>query len=287
MKKKVLVIVGPTAVGKSALAVQLAEIFRGEVISGDSQQVYRGLNIGTAKISTEEMQGIPHHLLDIRDLTEKFSAHDFVLAARTEIEKILRRGKVPIICGGTGLYIQALLEGYHLGGEEQHQEMMALRAELETLTNEELKSKIHLPEFNRRRAIRALELQTYGRTENKKPDFDFQLIGISAAREQLYERINRRIDLMMSDGLLDEARRLFEEYPNVQAAKAIGYKEFFPYFSGEGSLAEAVEKVKQNSRHYAKRQLTWFRNRMQVEFQNIFSLDYPENVIITSRKFLD
>lgn len=290
-KNKIIVIVGPTAVGKTALGIKLANEFNGEIISGDSQQVYRQLNIGTAKATTEEQAAAAHHLIDIRDLDEKFSAYDFVTEAHRAIEEIFAAGKLPIIVGGTGLYIQSLSEGYHLGGHDNHAEMQALRAELEELADDELFAKlaeqqIEIPELNRRRAIRALELAEFGQTENAQVPYDFCFIGLNAEREVLYERINHRVDLMLEAGVLDEAKMLYEEYPEVQAVRAIGYKEFFPYFEGQISLDEAVEQLKQNSRRYAKRQLTWFRNRMKVEFYDVFAEEYPELIIQKIKKFI-
>ena len=287
-KIKVLVVVGPTAVGKSAFGLELAQRFGGEVISGDSQQVYKGLDIGTAKVRPEEMLGVPHHLLDIRELTESFSAHDFVKLAETEIRAIASRGKLPIIVGGTGLYIQSLVEGYHLGGEANHPQMLALRAELSALTDDDLRARVKLPEFNRRRAIRILELEAYGSGENRpSAAFDFLILGLSAPRELLYARINSRVDQMLANGLLTEARLLFENYPDSQAVKAIGYKELFPYLAGELDLAEAIDLIKRHSRHYAKRQLTWFRNRMAVDFCDVSSAIFPENAIIRVEEFLN
>ncbi len=164
---KVLVVVGPTAVGKTALGIDLAIKFNGEIISGDSQQVYQGLDIGTAKVTMAEQAQVPHHLIDVRKWTENFSVHDFVIEANQLIKEILDQGKVPIIVGGTGLYIQSLIEGYHLGGQENHEEMMKLREELSLLSDEELFAKVikinpDISELNRRRAIRFLELQTFG-----------------------------------------------------------------------------------------------------------------------------
>ncbi|MEY8444535.1 tRNA (adenosine(37)-N6)-dimethylallyltransferase MiaA [Lactococcus ileimucosae] len=288
-KNKVLVVVGPTAVGKTALGIQLAQKFGGEIISGDSQQVYRGLDIGTAKASPEEQAAVLHHLIDVRDVGESYSAFDFVQEATQSIEQIIEAGKVPIIVGGTGLYIQSLLEGYHLGGQAHHEEMMALRKNLEALSDEELFARVtqEIPELNRRRAVRFLELEAFGTGENQKPDFEFCILGLSSERSELYARINNRVDQMMDEGLLQEAKFLFEGYPDVQAAKGIGYKEFFPYFSGECSLKEAVELVKRNSRRYAKRQLTWFRNRMNVDFYDVLSMDYPENAIMCAKEFLN
>lgn len=290
---KVLVVVGPTAVGKTALGIDLAIKMNGEIISGDSQQVYQGLDIGTAKVTKAEQALAVHHLIDVRKWTENFSVHDFVMEANRLIEEIIERGNVPIIVGGTGLYIQSLIEGYHLGGQENHQAMMELRETLSALTDEELFEKVlklnpNFPELNRRRAIRFLELQTFGSTdENSGSDYNFLLIGLNAERKVLYERINQRVEQMMSEGLLSEARSLFEKAPDAQAAKGIGYKEFFPYFSGEISLEDAVELVKRNSRRYAKRQLTWFRNRMEVEFEDVFSETYPDSVFEKVTQFLN
>lgn len=292
MKKKILVVVGPTAVGKTALGIRLAQAFDGEIISGDSQQVYRGLDIGTAKATPTEQAAARHHLIDVRNLTENFSAYDFVTAANLEIEQILARKKIPIIVGGTGLYVQALIDGYHLGGQNQHNEMMQLREYLTTLSDELLFEKVHeqglkITELNRRRAVRALELAAFGDGENKPSPYEFLLIGLTAERKILYERINQRVDGMMLAGLLDETKLLYEQFPNVQAAKAIGYKEFFPYFAGESEIFEATELVKRNSRRYAKRQLTWFRNRMAVKFYDVLDENYPENVLASAKNFLE
>ncbi len=290
---KVLVIVGPTAVGKTALGIELAQRFNGEIISGDSQQVYQGLDIGTAKVTKEEQLLAPHHLIDVRSWEENFSVHDFVSLANETIAAIIERGKVPIVVGGTGLYIQALVEGYHLGGEENHEAMLALREQLETLSDVQLFEKVtnlglNIPEMNRRRAVRALERAEFGvKDENKGSAYEFHLIGLNAKREILYDRINRRVDQMLSEGLLNEARRLFEKAPQAQAAKGIGYKEFFPYFQGEATLDEAVELVKRNSRRYAKRQLTWFKNRMAVEFFDVFEAGYPANILDQVEAFLN
>lgn len=293
MKNKVIVVVGPTAVGKTSLGIQLAQRFNGEIISGDSQQVYRGLDIGTAKATEAERASAVHHLLDYRELTENFSAYDFVSEATQLIEQIKQRGHLPIIVGGTGLYIQALVEGYHLGGQENHEAMMDLRTKLSALTDEELFKKVafhglEIREINRRRAIRALELLKLGANEkNLASPYEFYFAGLNAERSVLYQRINQRVDKMMKEGLLAEAEFLFRHHSDVQAAKGIGYKEFFPYFLGEMSLDEAVELVKRNSRRYAKRQLTWFKNRMGIEFLDVLSQNYPENILNEVQQFLD
>lgn len=283
-KIKILALVGPTAVGKTALGIELAQAFNGEIISGDSQQVYRKLDIGTAKASPEEQAAATHHLIDVRDVDETYSVYDFVQEAKDAINDITSRGKLPIIVGGTGLYLQSLLEGYHLGGELDQKELLAYRTELESLSDQDLFGKIaelelDIPQLNRRRAIRALELAKFGQNmENSQTDYDALLIALNDERPVLYERINQRVDAMVEGGLLEEAKWLYDNYPQVQAARAIGYKELFPYFSGEQSLDEALDKLKQNTRRFAKRQLTWFRNRMQADFYLVGQEDYKEKV---------
>ena len=229
MKTKIIVIVGPTAVGKTALAIDLAQAFNGEIISGDSQQVYRKLDIGTAKATPEEQAAAPHHLIDVREVTESYSAFDFVREAKTAIEEITARGKLPIIAGGTGLYIQSLLEGYHLGGEVPHEEILAYRAQLDLLSDEDLYQRVAeqglvIPQLNRRRAMRALEIAHFGKDlANEETDYEPYLICLDDERSLIYERINRRVDRMLEEGLLDEARWLYDDHPEVQAAKGIGY----------------------------------------------------------------
>lgn len=283
-KIKLLAVVGPTAVGKTALGIELAKQFNGEIISGDSQQVYRQLDIGTAKATPEEQAEAVHHLIDVRNVDETYSVYDFVQEASAAISDIVSRGKLPIIVGGTGLYLQSLLEGYHLGGQVDQEKVLAYRKELDLLSDDELfekiaEQKIEIPQINRRRAIRALELAKFGKDlENKETDYDAYLIGLNDDRQVLYDRINRRVDLMVENGVLDEAKWLYDNYREVQAARAIGYKELFPYFSGEDSLENCVEKLKQNTRRFAKRQLTWFRNRMAVQFYNVSETDFKTKV---------
>ncbi|MGG5330939.1 tRNA (adenosine(37)-N6)-dimethylallyltransferase MiaA [Enterococcus sp. AZ163] len=292
--KKVIAIVGPTAVGKTSLSIELAKRFNGEIISGDSMQVYRTLDIGTAKVTSEEMEGVPHHLIDVRDITESYSAADFQVAARQKIEEIYQRGKLPIVVGGTGLYIQSLLWDYKLGNENQ-QEDPSLREKYAAFAEEHGKQalweklaaldplaaeKIHFN--NLKKVIRALEVyQLTGHSiltpkETPKLLYDAYLIGLDADRTLLYQRINQRVDLMMQQGVLEEAEKLFP-FKDQQAAQGIGYKEFFPFFEGELSLEQAVEDVKQQSRRYAKRQLTWFRNRMPVHWFDL--VQHPDETV--------
>lgn len=291
-KIKLIAVVGPTAVGKTALGIELAQQFNGEIISGDSQQVYRHLDIGTAKATPEEQAAAPHHLIDVRDVDANYSVYDFVVEASQAITEIASRGKVPIIVGGTGLYLQSLLEGYHLGGEVDQKKVLAYRKTLEQLSDEVLFGKIaelgkEIPEINRRRAIRALELAKFGQNlENKETNYEALLIGLNDDRQVLYDRINHRVDLMLEKGILDEAKWLYDNHRNAQAARAIGYKELFPYFTGDASLEDCVEKLKQNTRRFAKRQLTWFRNRMAVNFYTVSEADFKETVIQDVNEFL-
>lgn len=284
MKPKIIVIVGPTAVGKTSLGIDIAKQLNGEVISGDSMQIYKGLDIGTAKVTKEEMQDIPHHLIDEINVHEPYSVADFQREAQQRIQDICARGKVPVIVGGTGLYIESLLYNVSHGGESPQNP--AFREEQNRLADEkgnrylwktlyrlDPKAAESIHENNRRRIIRALEVihetgKPYSSLQDEKktkePFYDAQIIGLTTDRALLYERINQRVDIMMETGLLQEAKWLWEQVePTVQSAKGIGYKELFPYFEGQVSLGEAVEQIKQNSRRYAKRQLTWFRNRFE------------------------
>ncbi len=292
-KIKLIAVVGPTAVGKTALGIELAQQFNGEIISGDSQQVYRQLDIGTAKATPKEQAAAPHHLIDVRDVDETYSVYDFVVEASQAIADITNRGKLPIIVGGTGLYLQSLLEGYHLGGQVDQEKVLAYRKELDQLSDDVLFEKIaelgkEIPQLNRRRAIRALELDKFGENlENKETNYEALLIGLNDDRQVLYERINHRVDVMVENGVLDEAKWLYDNYRDAQAARAIGYKELFPYFAGEASLDDCIEKLKQNTRRFAKRQLTWFRNRMAVTFYNVSEADFKAKVAEAVKEFLE
>nr|WP_216656355.1 MULTISPECIES: tRNA (adenosine(37)-N6)-dimethylallyltransferase MiaA [unclassified Enterococcus] len=281
MNNKVLVIVGPTAVGKTSLGIDMACKLNGEIISGDSMQVYRHLDIGTAKATPAEQLQAKHHLIDIKSPDEAFSAFDFVTLANKKIAEIIEIGKLPIIVGGTGLYIQSLIEGYHLGGSGNQQEMKQYQHNLEisTMSNETLWQKLSLiapakaeaiPVENRRRLVRKLTLAKFQtNSSNQAFAYDFKVIGLNTNRELLYQRINQRVDLMLTAGLVEEAQWLKNKYPKSQACQAIGYKEFFPYFEGQANLDDSIELIKRNSRRYAKRQLTWFRNRMNVQFWDL------------------
>lgn len=291
--KKVIAIVGPTAVGKTSLSIDLAQKFNGEIISGDSMQVYRTLDIGTAKVTEAEKAGIPHFLIDIKNTDENYSVADFQQSGRQAIEDITKRGKLPIVVGGTGLYIQSLLWDYQLGRAEEkadpdlrekyeklaealgNQGLWQKLAEVDPLAAE----KIHFN--NRKKIIRALEVfELTGRsilTPQTPPEllYDVYFIGLNTERELLYQRINQRVEQMLTQGLEAEAQKLFAT-PTVQAAQGIGYKEFFPYFKQEKNLADVTMDIQQQSRRYAKRQLTWFRNRMEVNWYDL--VQAPESL---------
>ncbi|MGT2925918.1 tRNA (adenosine(37)-N6)-dimethylallyltransferase MiaA [Streptococcus cuniculipharyngis] len=292
MKTKIIVVAGPTAVGKTALGIKLAQAVGGEIISGDSQQVYRQLDIGTAKASPVEQAAARHHLIDVREVTDTYSAYDFVREAKLAIEEIRAAGKVPIIVGGTGLYLQSLLEGYHLGGQVDQDQVLAYRQDLEGLSDQALFDKVAeqelvIDQVNRRRAIRALELARFGQEMvNQEPPYHPLVLGLTDDRDRLYQRINERVDQMMATGLLAEAKWLYDNYPQVQASRGIGYKELFPYFAGQQSLEEAVAKLKQNTRRFAKRQLTWFRNRMAVDFYDISDPEMESKIRQVVAEFL-
>lgn len=282
---EVVAIVGPTASGKTALSIKLAKEFNGEVINGDAMQVYKELNIGTAKITEEEMEGIPHHLLDIKEPTESFSVAEYQKLVRAKIAEIQSRGKLPIIVGGTGLYVQAVLYDFQFTNEDVDEEARAkYYDELEKLGPEGMHAKLAKvdPETaktihpnNTRRVIRALEMvelsgvSKAAEAQNRGhiPLYHHLIIGLDMDREVLYERINKRVDIMMENGLLEEVRGLWQRnIRDVQSIKAIGYKELYNYLDGHISLEEAISQLKQNSRRYAKRQLTYFRNKIDTQF---------------------
>ena len=276
---KIIVISGPTASGKTALAVEIAKRYDGEVISADSMQIYTDMDIASAKATPEEQQGIPHHLMDFLDPAESFSVADWVKLAGECADDILSRGKTPVICGGTGLYISSFIDNLQFDESQcdpEFREEMRTFAEqngaaalLERLRSVDPETAQTLHENNVSRIIRALEVyKTTGHTisEAKRASrsapspYSFILITLDfEQREQLHERINRRVDQMIANGLEREARRCFEQKNRPTAAQAIGCKELYPYFRGEKTLAECVEELKLRTRQYSKRQLTWFR----------------------------
>ncbi|WP_214878284.1 tRNA (adenosine(37)-N6)-dimethylallyltransferase MiaA [Exiguobacterium sp. ERU653] len=275
-KTPVVVIVGPTAVGKTKTGIELAKSFDGEIVSGDSVQVYRGMDIGSAKVTKEEAEGIPHHLIDICDPDDAMSVAMFQQLARAAIDDIYARGKLPIIVGGTGLYIRSILYDYEFVERPVDE---ALRADLERLAEIEGREALHQrlvqldPERaatihpnNVRRVVRALEVAMQGDTQTTdsapSEHYDYRLFVLHADREMLYARINQRVDAMMEAGLVEEVERLLAQgYRDTQAMRAIGYKEIIPYVEGEISKDRATYLLKQHTRQFAKRQLTWFRHQ--------------------------
>ena len=280
-KKKIIAVVGPTASGKSALALELARRYDGEIVSCDSMQIYKKMNIGTAKPTEAELLSVRHHLIDIAEPTENFSCEDYVKLASNAINDICKRGKLPIVCGGTGLYLDALLRG---GVSAPSIDTSEIRAELCARAEREGIEKIYSelqavdPEsaaaihpHNEKRVIRALEI--YLATGRKKSDLDKESKSVESPydatvayltfddREVLYDRIDRRVDIMISDGLIEETRALMNEGifdVNRTAAQAIGYKELFGFLEGREDLNSAIETLKRSTRRYAKRQITWF-----------------------------
>jgi tRNA dimethylallyltransferase len=284
-KQQCIVLIGPTAVGKTELSIHLAKKFNAEIISGDSMQVYKGMDIGTAKISKEEMAGIPHHLLDIKSPDEPFSVAEFQQIVRQKIGEIGKRGRIPLIVGGTGLYIQSVLYDYRfpdISGDGAYRRELEAKAAQEgpealyrMLEKVDPKSAETIHPHNVRRVIRALEIYHFsGKTafEYHKPQqsemlYDAALIGLTMDREKLYARINRRVDDMIEQGLVEEVRHLYGRHlRDAQSIQAIGYKELYAYFDGYITFEEAVAQLKRNTRRFAKRQLTWFRNKMEMEW---------------------
>ncbi len=272
---KIIIIYGPTAIGKSDIAVELAKKINAEIISADSMQIYKEIDIGSAKITKEEMQGIRHYLIDFKDVFDTYSVYDFVNDCNQKIDEIQKRNKNIIIVGGTGLYIKALTENYNYGKVNKNEE---LRKQLNNLEPCELVDilKSYNKEVkqddlnNKQRLIRCIEIAKSGTTQTKK-DFDnrFMLFGLYQDREKLYNKINKRVDLMVENGLLNEAQNLLKKVnPNNQCLKAIGYKELLPYFNGEKDLKSCLDILKQRTRNYAKRQLTFFN-----QFKNIIKIN--------------
>lgn len=296
---KVIFILGPTAVGKTQTGVNLAKRFNGEIISADSVQIYRGLDIGSAKVTKEEMQGIVHHAIDILEPYEEFSVFEFVEYTKKKIEEISSRGKLPIVVGGTGLYIKALTLGYNFGGAEKDEK---LRDELQRLADEKgndflfemLKEKDSVlaektDKFNTVRLIRAIEIaNNKGQKETAAVDIQPLLIGLVRQRDGLYQDINARVDKMLLQGLVKEVEGLKESglTASNQSMRAIGYKEVLAYLDGEYDYARMVELIKQHSRNYAKRQLTFLRGMENVNFVDVNENGSNEKIIKMVEEFL-
>ena len=300
--QRVVVIVGPTGVGKTKLSVELAKRLNGEIINGDSMQIYKEMSIGTAKIKEEEKEGIPHHLFSILSINESNSIYEFQTLVRNKISEIASRNKLPIIVGGTGLYLKACLYDYEFKESSSNDEIIkkyenysneGLHLELVKL-DKETSEKVH--PNNRRRVLRAIQIALEN-DENKssleakqehKPIYDAVIIGLTLDRKVLHHRQDLRVDQMMEEGLLNEVEILVnnEAFLNNTASQAIGYKEFIPYFKNEITLEEAINQVKIHTHQYAKRQYTFFRHQLNVNWVEV-DLENFNNVVETANNIID
>lgn len=300
-KKPLVILTGPTAVGKTALSIKLAKKIGGEIISADSMQVYRFMDIGSAKVRKDEMQGIPHHLIDVLNPDDEFNVYTFQKMAKECLERIYQNGHIPIVAGGTGFYIQALL--YDIAFE-QEDENTPVRQRLEKLSVEKGNTYLHnmlrevdplsaedIHENNVKRVIRALEFYELNKTpisrhnreqREREAPYHFCYFVLNDDREKLYERIDRRVDRMLEDGLLDEVKRLREMgyHKDMVSMQGLGYKELLAYLDGEISLEDAVYLIKRDSRHFAKRQLTWFRRERDVIWINKPEFSFDDDKIL-------
>ncbi len=298
----IIILTGPTAVGKTELSIRLAKEIGGEIISADSMQVYRGMDIGTAKITKEEMQGVRHHLIDCLNPDDEFNVAVFQKMAREAVADIVSRGKVPVLTGGTAFYIQALLYGIDFN-EEEHDDSYR-NAMYAIGTDEAGKKKLHAmlcevdKEYadtvhynNMKRVVRALEYNHYtGRKFSeyneeqrmREAEYDFRYFVLNDDRAHLYERIDRRVDIMVENGLLDEVKTLKEKgyADNLVSMQGVGYKEIIAYLNGSITLEESIELIKKNTRHFAKRQLTWFRKEDDVIWVDKQELGYDDDRIL-------
>ena len=289
----VICIAGPTGVGKTKLSIELAKHLNGEVINADSTQVYKGLDIATAKVTEKEKEGIPHHLFDIKDITEDYTVFDYQKDCRAKIEEIQKKGKTPILVGGTGLYIKSALYDYKFNQEESINtyDEYTNKELYEMLKKVDPDTDIH--PNNRKRIIRSLN---YYNNTNKplssklKTDkllYDTIFIGLTTDRDILYDRINKRVDVMLKDGLIEEARKIYKSNIRTKAVMTpIGYKELFDYFDNKISLEEALDKIRQDSRRYAKRQYTWNRHQMNINWFNVDFTNF-DNTVNEIIKFID
>lgn len=278
-KQKVLFILGATGSGKSDLAVKLAKLFNGEIISADSVQIFKQFNIGSAKVTKDEMQGVVHYGIDLIEPNAEFTVYDYVEYTKKMIDTIAKKDKLPIVVGGTGLYVKSLIEGYNFGDTEKHSDYrVEIEKEIEVNGLESVYNKLlkldeklakSIDRHNPVRVIRALEIAKFGsnKTKNNVCEYDFKIIATSLDREILYKKINKRVDQMLESGLIDEVKAIYNRYgENLQPMKAIGYKEVLKYIKGEINLSEMSELIKKNTRNYAKRQLTFLRGLKDVDY---------------------
>lgn len=270
--KDIIVIAGPTGVGKTKLSIKLANMIDAEIINADSMQIYRDLNIGTAKIKDDEKENIPHHLFDIRDVEDMYTIYDYQKDCREKIDDIIKRGKKVILVGGSGLYIRSALYNYNLEAE-------TFKEDYNNVSNDELFEMVKridentmIHKNNRKRLVRFLNRANNGNNnvdgnDNCKPIYDFDMIGLTTDRERLYQIINKRVDTMLAEGLVSEVKNLYDKKIFSKAIEtAIGYKELYKYFDGSISFTEAIEDIKRNSRRYAKRQYTFFNHQFVIKW---------------------
>ena len=305
-KQPIIVVLGPTASGKTALAVELAKLYNGEVISADSMQIYKGMDILTAKPTEEEKQGIRHHLMDFLETETDFSVADYVKLANIAVDDISSRGKLPVLAGGTGLYINSLIDNIKFddttGDKEYRERLFALANEKgnhylwEKLLEVDKETALSVHENNISRVIRALEVfeKTGERiSEHKKSSrleesrFEPVMIGLTFSdRQMLYDRINKRVDTMIADGLVNEAKGIYCSRNLNTAHQAIGYKELISYFEGQASLKDCIEKIKMETRRYAKRQLTWFRRDKRINWIEVDKYKNIEEILENVKKYI-
>lgn len=283
--RKIIVIVGPTGIGKTKLSIELAKKIGGEIINADSTQIYKGLDIATAKITEGEKENIKHHLIDIKNINENYTVFDYQFDCRNKINEILKQNKTPIIVGGTGLYIKAALYDYNFNLETDYNSF-------DDLNNDELYNKLleidpttEIHKNNRKRVVRAINyFLNNGKpiSKNEKSSnllYDCIFIGLTTDRETLYNNINLRVDKMFEIGLLNEAKNIYNTNIRTKAVMTpIGYKELFAYFDNKIELSEATRLIKQNSRRYAKRQYTWFKNQMNINWFDVDFNDFSKTV---------
>ena len=296
IKPKVIVIVGPTASGKTALSIELAKKINGEIISCDSMQIYKDMNIGSAKPTIEEMQGIKHYIIDEVEPTQRFSVAEYKKRAEKAIEEIIKKGKIPIVVGGTGLYANSLIYGIEYNEieyDEKYRNKLMEQAQteegLETLFEEakklDPKAMEKISKNDKKRIIRILEIyNSTGKTKTEQENesrkkaikYDYKVFALNIDRSVLYERINKRVDIMIEQGLIEEVKNILKKYNEFPTAmQAIGYKEIVEYVDGNLTKQEAIEKIKQESRRYAKRQITWFKKIANVKWLD--GLDKKQN----------
>ena len=299
-KNKLIILAGPTASGKTSVSIDLAKRLGGEIISADSMQVYKYMDVGTAKISVEEMQGVKHHLIDVLDPKEDFNIVKFQNMVKCSIEEIVKNGHIPILVGGTGFYIQSIIYDIDFNTEDDNSSVRKkLEEEYDTLGADFMYEKLKkidsvsagiIHKNNKKRIIRAIEfflinnepISSHNEVQRKKNSpYDYRFFVLNPPRDILYERINKRVDIMVENGLVDEVKKLREMGLSMEniSMQGIGYKEILEYLDGEVSLESAIENIKQNTRHMAKRQVTWFKREKDVIYVDPFLFESNEKIV--------